>query len=50
VVPSSTISGSCQGGFCTDAAGNSMNGGTTGVGVGSGGRLCVRGTATVQCF
>lgn len=50
VVPGSTLSGSCQGGLCVDAAGNSMNAGGTGVGVGSGGRLCVRGGATVQCF
>jgi hypothetical protein len=49
VVPSSTIAGPCQGGICTDAAGGTVNGGGP-AGVSSGGRLCVRSAATVQCF
>jgi hypothetical protein len=53
VVPSSAIVGGCQGGLCSDAAGTTINNAINspaGVGVSGNGRLCVRGTATVQCF
>lgn len=46
----SAVLNSCQGNFCTDAAGNSYNAGSNGTAIGSGGRLCTRGTATVQCL
>jgi len=45
-----TIVNGCQGSFCTDAAGNSYNAGSSGTAISSGGRLCTRGTATVQCL
>lgn len=46
----STIVNGCQGSFCTDATGNSYNAGSNGTAISSGGRLCTRGTATVQCL
>jgi len=49
VVPSSNAVRACQGIACTDAAGNTFNGGGN-AGVGSGGRTCARTGATVQCF
>jgi len=49
VVPSSNAVRACQGIACTDAAGNTFNGGGN-AGVGSGGRVCARTGATVQCF
>jgi hypothetical protein len=39
----------CQGGLCTDAAGAGYTGSGPAV-INGGGRLCTRGTATVQCF
>lgn len=50
VVPSSNVINSCQGGFCTDAAGKTYNIGRGNAGVNSNGRLCNRTGATVQCF
>jgi hypothetical protein len=50
LTPSSTIAGPCQGGVCTDASGNTMNRASGAAGLDGSGRLCVRGTATVQCF
>jgi len=49
VVPSSNAVRACQGIACTDAAGNTFNG-SGNAGVGSGGRMCARTGATVQCF
>lgn len=49
VVPTSTILGGCQGGLCRDASGNTTTG-SGAAGIGDGGRLCVRGAVTVQCF
>jgi len=49
VVPSSSAVRACQGIACTDAAGNTFNG-SGNAGVGSGGRMCARTGATVQCF
>jgi hypothetical protein len=49
VVPSSSAVRACQGIVCTDAAGNTFNG-SGNAGVGSGGRVCTRNGATVQCF
>lgn len=50
VVPSSNVINSCQGSFCTDAAGKTYNIGRGNAGVNSNGRLCNRTGATVQCF
>ncbi len=47
--PSSSAVVGCQGSFCTDAAGNSYSGSGPAV-ISSGGRLCTRGTSTVQCL
>ena len=49
VVPGSSVVRACQGIACTDAAGNTFNG-SGNAGVGSGGRMCARTGATVQCF
>ena len=49
VVPTSNAVRGCQGIACTDAAGNTFNG-SGNAGVGSGGRMCARTGATVQCF
>jgi hypothetical protein len=45
-----TIVGSCPGGICSDAAGNSYNTGSNGTAISNSGRLCTRGTASVQCL
>ena len=49
VVPASNAVRACQGIACTDAGGNTFNG-SGNAGVGSGGRMCARTGATVQCF
>jgi len=48
-VPSSSVIRACQGIVCTDAAGNTFNGGGN-AGVSSSGHACARSGTTVQCF
>jgi hypothetical protein len=48
-VPSTSVIRACQGIVCTDAAGNTFNGGGN-AGVGSSGRACARNGTTVTCF
>jgi hypothetical protein len=40
----------CGGGLCTTPSGGTVNLGAGNAGVNSGGRLCARTGATVQCF
>ena len=48
-VPSTSVIRGCQGIVCTDAAGNTFNGGGN-AGVSSTGRACARNGTTVTCF
>jgi hypothetical protein len=48
-VPSTSVIRACQGIVCSDAAGNTFNGGGN-AGVNSAGRACTRTGNTVQCF